>query len=105
MGRWIADQRLAVYVAERDGAVAGVGALSESGDVLLNYVAPAHRFAGVSRAVLAHLEQALRERGISWAVLSSTRTAHRFHRAAGWLDVGPPQPMFGMFVYPMAKQL
>ena len=73
--------------------------------VLLNYVAPAHRFCGVSRAILTYLEATLAERGISKARLTSTETAHRFYREAGWKDAGEPEIVFGIRGYPTEKEL
>lgn len=105
LARWIADRRSALFLAERDGSAAGVGCISEDGEVLLNYVAPAHRFCGVSRAMLAQLEATLRDRGIANARLTSTETAHRFYREAGWVDFGEPEVMFGIKGYPMAKEI
>jgi GNAT superfamily N-acetyltransferase len=103
--RWIANSGLTLVLADRDGQPAGVGGISEDGQVLLNYVAPAHRFCGVSRAILTHLEATLAERGISKASLTSTETAHRFYRKAGWMDVGEPEIVFGIKGYPMEKEL
>jgi GNAT superfamily N-acetyltransferase len=103
--RWATNPRSVLLLAERDGAPAGVGSVSIDGEVLLNYVAPAHRFTGVSRAMLGRLEGILCERGIGTARLTSTETAHRFYRAAGWVDIGVPRTMFGITGYPMQKQL
>jgi GNAT superfamily N-acetyltransferase len=105
MGRWLANPRVTLFLAESDGAPAGVGCISENGEVLLNYVAPAHRFRGVSRAMLAHLENTLRGRGVRKATLTSTVTAHRFYQSAGWTDVGSPELTFGITGYPMEKEL
>jgi GNAT superfamily N-acetyltransferase len=105
MARWMANPRVVLFLAERDGAPAGVGSIHLDGEVLLNYVAPAHRFTGVSRAMLAHLETALRERDIAMARLTSTKTAHPFYRKAGWVDINQPEVMFGIKGYPMEKEL
>lgn len=105
IARWIANPRLVLFFAEHGGSPAGVGCVSEAGEVVLNYVAPAHRFSGVSRAMLAHLEATLRNQGVGNARLVSTETAHRFYRAAAWLDIGEPEVKFGMKGYPMAKRL
>ncbi len=85
--RMLANPDLTMLIAERAGDPAAVGAITAGGDVALNYVAPAHRFAGVSRALLAAMEDTLRQRGVREARLVSTRTAHRFYLDAGWLDV------------------
>jgi GNAT superfamily N-acetyltransferase len=105
IARWAANPRIVLFLAELDGVPVGVGSISDEGEVLLNYVAPAYRFSGVSRAMLAHLEAALRERGISTARLTSTKTAHQFYRSAGWTDTAEPEVMFGIEAYPMEKEL
>lgn len=93
------------FVAEHDGVVAAVGCINSPGEIGLNYVSPAHRFAGVSKALLAGMEAHLRSRGVTTAQLSSTTTAHRFYLANGWHDAGACQLDFGMTCQPMRKQL
>lgn len=105
IAQWITHPNLTLFLAERDGEPAGVGGISEGGEITLNYVTPAHRFHGVSRAVLAHCETALAAAGIRRARLVSTATAHRFYREAGWSDAGAPESVFGLVGYPMAKVL
>ena len=51
----------------------------------------AHRFAGVSKALLAAMEEALLAAALATAPLISTVTAHRFYRSMGWSDVGESQ--------------
>lgn len=97
------DQTL--FVAEHDGVVAAVGAVNRSGEVTLNYVDPAHRFAGISRVLLKAMEAELRGRGVAEARLVSTGTAQRFYADAGWQDAGEPQDHAGMLCYPMRKRL
>lgn len=94
-----------LYVAEIDGEVAGVGATTTDGSIRLNYVAPHHRFQGVSRALMAHMEAALREAGFAFATLDSSTTAHRFYQEGGWIDAGEPQTGFTLVAYPMRKVL
>lgn len=81
------DNRM--FVAERDGAVAAVGCVVGDDEIGLNYVDPAHRFKGVSRALLDAMEAAIRETGATEGRLESTRTAHQFYLDAGWNDAGP----------------
>lgn len=78
-----------MFVAERDGVIAAVGCVVGDDEIGLNYVDPAHRFMGVSRALLAAMEAAMREGGATEGRLKSTSTAHRFYLDAGWTDVGP----------------
>ena len=85
--------------------MAAVGSASNSGEVTLIYVDPSHRFKGASKALLAALEQGLREADVRVAKLKSTATAHRFYLAAGWMDDGPATA--GRFItgQPMRKVL
>ncbi|KQV09784.1 hypothetical protein ASC68_03615 [Devosia sp. Root105] len=92
-------------VAERDGEIAAVGCLNGFDEIGLNYVAPAHRFHGVSKALLATLEEHIRQSGADMGRLTSTGTAHRFYLANGWQDAGPAEADRGMLCYPMEKRL
>ena len=69
---WIRSSRGTFFVSEVDDEIAGVGAISDSDEIMLNYVSPTHRFMGVSRAILSELEAALRHRGVANAKLTST---------------------------------
>lgn len=44
--------------------------------------------------LLAHMEAAMRDRGVREARLLSTGTAHRFYFSAGWQDAGKAPPAF-----------
>lgn len=99
---WFATPTTRLLVAERQGAIAAVGGVNAAREILLNYVAPAHRFAGVSTALLAAMEAAL---GPGDARLSSTQTAYRFYLAAGWADAGARQPGRFIAAWPMRKTL
>lgn len=94
-----------LLVAEHAGEVAAVGCVTDTGEVALNYVDPGHRFAGVSKALLAEMEQRLRTSGFTLARLTSTGTARRFYEAAGWRGSGPGEADRGMICYPMEKPL
>lgn len=102
---WVADPGRAVFVAERDGTLSAVGMLTASDEVGLNYVAPTHRFSGVSKAMLVALEAEMRRRGATIGRLTSTRTAHDFYLASGWVDAGDPQPCYSVSGTPMTKVL
>ena len=92
-------------VAEEHGRIVGVGAAMASGDITLNYVLPEARFRGVSKAVLGALEAHLRSQGLTRSTLSSTRTAHRFYRAMGYVDAEIPQVQDGLRANRMFKDL
>lgn len=101
----LANPEATFFVAEHDGDIAAVGCINKPDEIGLNYVSPAHRFAGVSKALLAGMEEHLRSRGVTIAKLSSTTTAHRFYLANGWHDAGACQIDFGMTCQPMEKRL
>src|SRR6202030_4870300 len=86
--------------------ILAVGAVTDLGEITLNYVSPEARFRGVSRAVLGALEARAAERGNTRCTLISTETARRFYRAAGYVEDGPPQGKFGTVgSYPMTKRV
>ncbi|MCB1500014.1 MAG: GNAT family N-acetyltransferase [Bauldia sp.] len=87
MRRWLAKASDRLFVAEEgDGEIVGVGGFNAGGEVTLNYVAPSARFRGVSRAMLATLEDRMRASGITEARLDSTTTARRFYLESGWRE-------------------
>ena len=105
IGKMLGSESMTLFVAERDGAIAAVGAIIEPDTIGLNYVDPSHRLAGVSKALLLAMEDVLRSHGIAEGKLHSTETAHRFYLGAGWVDAGDPEEAFGMRDYPMRKHL
>ena len=100
--RWFASPTSTLLVAERHGEIAAVGSYSTERMILLNYVSPRHRFAGVSKALLAAMEDGL---GPGEARLDSTSTARQFYLDAGWEPNGPPEPYQFVPGYPMRKVL
>jgi GNAT superfamily N-acetyltransferase len=96
---WITQPANTVLVAVENGAVVGVGSVTDSGEITLNYVSPDARFRGISRALLRALEARARERGCSRCTLSSTETARRFYLSAGYAEgavpAGSPSPQPG----------
>jgi GNAT superfamily N-acetyltransferase len=102
---WIARPGNSVILAIKNGTVVGVGAVTDEGYIRLNYVSPAARFQGVSRALLQALEARAIERGNDRCTLDSTETARRFYRSAGYSEELPPRRMFGTASYPMSKHL
>lgn len=102
---WIDSPDQRVFVAVDGEEICGVGATAASGEILLNYVSPDARFRGVSKSLLARLEEHLRVSGLTAASLTSTQTAHRFYLGAGYEDDGPPKMWRGGEVYQMRKAL
>lgn len=85
----LARDGLTLFVAEMDGSVAAVGATTDRGEIALNYVVPAARFRGLSKALLAALEADLVDRGYAEGRLEATRTALRFYLSQGWTAAEP----------------
>ena len=103
---WIAQTDSSVLVAVEDDIVLAVGAVTDAGEITMNYVSPHARFRGLSRALLAALEARAAERGNTECRLHSTETAHRFYLANGYVDDGEPIRKFGMRSgYPMSKRI
>jgi GNAT superfamily N-acetyltransferase len=105
VGAMLRTPGVRLFVAERDGGIAAVGAILRGDEIGLNYVSPEHRFAGVSKALLAAMEETMRSGGVTEGRLGSTETAHRFYRAAGWQDTGAPRPDRPLAGWPMTKRL
>ena len=105
VGSWIIEPGNSVLLAVDDDSILAVGAVTDAGEITLNYVSDA-RFRGVSRAMLTALEARALERGTDRCTLLSTETAHRLYRSAGYIDDGAPQGKFGTTSsYPMSKRL
>jgi GNAT superfamily N-acetyltransferase len=105
--QWLVQSGNSVLIAT-DGASAilAVGAVTDAGEVTLNYVSPDARFRGVSRTLLAALERRAKERGNVRCTLTSTATARRFYLANGYSETGPPRGNFGtQSGFPMQKAL
>jgi GNAT superfamily N-acetyltransferase len=103
---WIRRADASYLVATERGAIAAVGAVTDSGEILLNYVSPDARFRGASSALLAGLEARAAGLGARQCKLISTETARRFYRARGYQEIGAPVRKFGMDSgFPMAKVL
>ena len=92
---WITQSH--VFVAERDGRLVGVGALSGEGHITLLYVAPKERLTGVSKSLLLGLEERARDLGLVGVRVVSSLTARRFYATTGYaeLTADPRRPLFG----------
>ncbi len=105
VARWIEAPGTIILVARSDDGIVGVGGYSPNGTILLNYVAPAHRFQGISKELLRHMEAALRGLGVETGRLTSSETARSFYLSAGWTADGPPERHGGRTGHPMHKRL
>jgi len=83
---WITARDNHVFVACADEIIVGVAAITNSGYVSLNYVAPESRFRGVSNSLLAGLEDEARKLGAKSCRLTSTETAYAFYQSAGYIE-------------------
>lgn len=103
---WIAREENSMLVAVADGnVILAVGCVTRAGEITLNYVSPDARFRGVSRALLAALENRAIARGNTRCTLTSTKTALRFYREAGYVQDTYAVSKFGMQTTAMAKLL
>nr|WP_065756472.1 GNAT family N-acetyltransferase [Bradyrhizobium paxllaeri] len=103
---WTRQKGNSLLLAVEGDAVLAVGAVTDGGEIRLNYVAPNARFRGVSRALLRALEARAAGRGNRRCMLTSTETAHRFYQSAGYIDDGAPTGKFGTAGgYPMSKEI
>lgn len=103
---WIARPGNSLLLAVDADMILAVGAVTDAGEITLNYVAPNARLRGVSGALLAALEARAAQRGNLRCTLVSTETAHRFYSARGYVDDGPPDHKYGMAGgYKMSKTL
>lgn len=69
---WLKNANQSYLVATEAGRIVCVGAISDTGHTTLNYVLPAVRFQGISRAMVAALEQRARARSSGACTLEST---------------------------------
>jgi GNAT superfamily N-acetyltransferase len=102
---WIGLPDDSMLVAVEGSTILAVGGITKAGNVNLNYVSPDARFCGVSRALLAALEERALERGNVRCTLNSTETALKFYLANGYRIDGPPDHKHGAGGYPMSKTL
>src|SRR4051812_35739357 len=94
--RWIGStDRLVCVAVGTDGRLAAVGMVAWRGEILLNYVAPEARFLGVSKALMAHMEDHLRVRGAEIVTLHSTHIARGFYLSLCYEEVGRMVSRFG----------
>ena len=102
--RWIASEEHIAVVAEIDGALVGFGLLNLQGRITLLYVAPDARFRGVSKGLLASLENEAIARGLRELKLESSLTALQFYSRCGYTSSGPSTNGFGVTTcYPMSR--
>ena len=101
---WLTQPDNSLLVAADGSDILGVGAVTDAGEITLNYVSPDARFRGVSRAMLVALEARAAARGNTRCRLNCTETARRFYLANGYIEDGSPAGHFGTSSgYPMSR--
>jgi GNAT superfamily N-acetyltransferase len=102
---WLHNPNNILLVAERLGTVVAAGALTKSGEIMLNYVSPDARFSGASKAMMTALEEEVRRIGLRQCTLESTLTAHRFYLSMGYVSLAVAGSKHGTVIFPMVKSL
>lgn len=103
---WLRQTGNNVLVASENDVLLAVGAVTDAGEITLNYVSPDAQLRGVSRALLRAMETRASERGQTRCTLNSTETALRFYRSNGYTTDGPAAGHFGTTSgHPMSKTL
>ncbi len=103
---WISATDKVALVAEGHIGIVGFGLLLSDATVALLYVHPEARFSGVSKALLAAMEEAAAAFGRPDVRLTSSETARRFYLACGYVPSGEPTPGFArILAHPMSKRL
>lgn len=102
---WIAQPGNSLLVATEDEKILAVGAVTDKGEITLNYVSPGARFRGISKALLAALEGRAAELGCAACRLTSTQTARRFYIANGYVEEEPAGQSRAGAGFPMSKHI
>lgn len=104
--RWVNSEQHYAVVADDTTKILGFGLMNLNGSISLLYVAPEARFQGVSKHMLAALEQKAIDLGMNYLTLTSTPVARNFYISCGYTLAGEPQQGFGVTRgYPMMKEL
>ena len=104
--RWIASEQHIAIVAEMDGVLVGFGLLDRVGTITLLYVSPHARFRGVSKGLLAALEEEAIVAGVRELTLESSLTALPFYSRLGYTRAESPCKGVGVTTcYPMSRRI
>lgn len=85
--------------------IGAVGCYSTDGMIQLLYVAPEARGQGHSSALLQHMENEMRDKGVDAARLVSSKTAQDYYLKQGWEIDGERVVCYTTDGQPMRKQL
>lgn len=105
VGAWFVSTSNYALVAERDGQIAGLALLTQSGKVSLCYVLPDALRAGVGSALLASVEAQARAWNIRKLSLHSPASASAFFERQGYANAGKDKSCFGLECDLLWKQL
>ena len=86
------------YVAEEDGSVVGFATWAEAGGTIELedlFVDPGWRRRGIATALVSHVVDVLRARGVQCLEVTANPHAQGFYSAAGFIDCGVDQTDFG----------
>ncbi|HET7245898.1 MAG TPA: GNAT family N-acetyltransferase [Streptosporangiaceae bacterium] len=86
------------YVAEQEGSLVGFATWIEAGGVFELedlFVDPGWRRRGIAAALVNHIVQVLRARGVTHLEVTANPHAMGFYRAAGFTDCGVAATVFG----------
>jgi GNAT superfamily N-acetyltransferase len=86
------------YVAEEHGSLVGFATWIEAGGVFELedlFVDPGWRRRGIAAALVNHIAQVLRARGVERLEVTANPHAMGFYRAAGFIDCGAADTVFG----------
>ncbi|HET6237238.1 MAG TPA: GNAT family N-acetyltransferase [Acetobacteraceae bacterium] len=103
---WINANPMGFLVAVGSDGIVGVGSVSDTGEIGLNYVAPCARFRGVTKGLLRAMEHRAAEAGATVCTLISTKTAHDLYLSYGYMDAGTVVPSYGgTLAMPMRRKI
>jgi len=97
----LGPERLAegrTYVAEDNGSLVGFATWLEAGDIFELedlFVDPGWRRRGIATALVNRIAQVLRARGVERLEVTANPHALGFYRAAGFIDCGVADTVFG----------
>ncbi|RYZ07035.1 MAG: GNAT family N-acetyltransferase [Myxococcales bacterium] len=104
--RWLTEPASAMFVAELEGAVRGIGKVTRAAKLELCYVEPGFERRGIGSGLLRALEARARSWGLATLHVSSSLAACAFYARSGYESAGPPVPWLGTVrCYPFTKRL
>ena len=87
------------YVAEEEGSLVGFATWLDAGGAFELedlFVDPGWRRRGIAAALVSHIAQVLRARGVQRLEVTANPHAMGFYRAAGFVDCGAAETVFGV---------